>query len=305
MLNFEDITFENKTIIDNYMFKYGENSCQHSFVSMFCGQEKYNDKVCISDGFLFTHREGLDTKNERFYLFPMGDTIDEDKLKFALMKIFDDAHTFGKKVRFETITKNKKEILEKLFPDKFIFFDNRDYYEYIHFCDNLATLEGADMAKKRNALKKYNKDYGDKTKVKIIEKSDFDAMLEFEKEWLKYSVVDNNKELLFHESNMIKIAFEHYNEFEIQGIIVYIDNNIAGFSYGSKLSEEAIDIMVEKGNRNYSNIYRKVSNEFAKLFYGKYKYLNREEDVGDEGLRKSKLSYKPNILLEKYSAMEV
>ena len=74
-----------------YLYRYGENSCQHSFVSMFCMAEKYGDMYAEDNGYLFILRSSKCTSEHRIYLFPMGDMENKKALMDAISKILEDA----------------------------------------------------------------------------------------------------------------------------------------------------------------------------------------------------------------------
>ena len=88
----------------------------------------------------------------------------------------------------------------------------------------------------------------------------------------------------------------------LSGGVIEIDGKICAFSVGEALTDETALIHIEKADTSYSGIYAAINNEFVKNRWSGYKYINREEDMGIENLRKAKLSYHPDILLEKHVA---
>ena len=98
MLNFENISFGLRDLINSYYFKFGESSCQHSFASSFCLYSKYKDMFFEDDGVLYVNRSGLNDDVYRVYLFPMCDRNDVDKVKIAVENIISDAKYYNKKV---------------------------------------------------------------------------------------------------------------------------------------------------------------------------------------------------------------
>ncbi len=305
MMNFEAVTLTHKKMIKPYLYKYGEGSCQHSFAAMFCMANKYGDSLCEKDGWLFIHRAGISSKTERAYLFPMGDNSDEVRLGHAIEAIIEDAHNHGAAVRFETLTAAAKDAVVRLFPGVFSVTALRDYSEYIYTYDKLANLSGHQMASKRQDINTFYRTYGNSVRIEKIKDKHLDEIRSFQKIWLDNRLNGEEDVQLDYENIAIQLGLSNFAELDLSGIVIYIDNVMRGYAYGAPLSQNSYDVMIEKGDRRIADIYRVLNRDLVRLCCGQYRYINREEDVGNEGLRCAKLSYKPDILLEKYLLHEV
>ncbi len=303
MLEFAKITIESKPLIDSYYYKYGERSCQHSFATNFCLNAKYKDIFVEKDGVLYISREGLDDDNYRTYLFPMCDRNDRVKLRKAVEEIIEDARYYNKKVRFFTITKECKDILYELYQDRFIIEGNRDLYEYIFTTERIATLPGRIHQSKRNLINKLYKTYEDKIVIKTIEDADKEEIRKMYMSWIDDHTGDDVS-ILQNEMKEFDLAIDNYEKLNMIGIVIYIEGMLAGFNFGSIISNDTYDGMVQKGNIDYNGIYELLNKETAILIKDKIKYMNFEEDLGIEGLRKAKLIYDPEYMIEKYIATE-
>ncbi len=305
MMNFEAVTLKHKQLINPYLYKYGEGSCQHSFAAMFCLSDKYCDSVCEKDGWLFVHRAGISSKAERAYLFPMGDYSNEGGLRDAIEAILEDAHFHGAAVRFETLTEAAKDTAVRLFPNKFSVTSLRDYSEYIYTYDKLVNLPGPQLRSRRYDIRSFYRNYGGRTRIEIIEEKHLDEIQRFQKMWLETRLNGKEDVQLEHENIAIQLGLSNFFELELIGIVMYIDNVLCGYAYGVPLSANSFDVIIEKGDRRIPDIYRALNRDLVRICCSKYQYINREEDVGVEGLRRAKLSYQPDILLEKYLLCEV
>lgn len=303
MLHFQDITLNLKPIIDKYYYLYGEKSCQHSFASSFCLHSKYSDKFCEQEDVLYVNREGLSDNEYKAYLFPMCNRNDNSLVTDAIDNIIEDAHSEGKKVVFNTITKVSKELLFSLYGKKFIISDCRDCYEYIFETSNIANLRGRAFQSKRNKINKLEKEYDGKIFVDSLTKQDGELLERFYINWLEQHKAMG--EVIFeNEMREFKLAIENFDELKLIGIKIFIGNELAGFNFGSQINDNTYDGMIQKGNIKYDGIYDLLNRESAKMWINRFSYLNFEEDLGIEGLRKAKLLYQPSILLEKYIAKE-
>jgi hypothetical protein len=266
---------------------------------------KYGDSVCEKDGWLFIHRAGISSKTERVYLFPMGEKSDEVGLRGAIEAIFEDAHRHGATVRFETLTSQAKDAVVKLFPDRFSITPLRDYAEYIYTYDKLVNLPGHTLQNKRYDIRAFYRNFGSRTRVEKINEKNFDEIWAFQKMWLAHRLYCEENVQLEHENIAIQLGLSNFAQLELSGIVIYIDNIMCGYAYGAPLSENSYDVIIEKGDRRIADIYRVLNRDLVRLCCKEYQYINRDEDVGVEGLRCAKLSYQPDILLEKYLLREV
>jgi hypothetical protein len=302
MLEFNSVGLEFKNIADSYYNKYGERSCQHSFATSFCLKNKYNDMFVEKDGVLYICREGISDDNERVYLFPMCDKSNKDLIINAINNVLNDAHLRKKKAVFKTITKSSKDILTKFFPDIFMIEDSRDLYEYIYDVKKIATLQGSLFQSKRNIINKFYKTYSEVI-VKEIDKTSVHELKKVYEEWL-YNRQNLNQSLINNEIKEFEIAIDNYDKLGLIGLSVYVDNVIVGFNFGALVSGDTYDGMVQKGNIKYEGIYEILNRETAKMYQNLIRYMNFEEDLGVEGLRKAKLMYHPDYMIEKYIAKE-
>jgi hypothetical protein len=288
-------------MIEKYMFRCGENSCQHSFVSMFCFGAKYGYSVCEEDDCLYICREKLSGEGYRVYLMPMGG----NDTAAAIGRLLDDAHSKDAKVRLETVTENAKNIILKDCPGVFRAEENRDYAEYIYTAEKLAYLPGKEMSSKRKDTNAFWRDFDGRVNIKKMSGATAPETIFYQKNWLNTRLRQEDGVQLEIENEAIMLGLHNFEKLGLSGIMLYVDNVLRGYAYGSKLSDNCYDVIIEKGDREIDNIYRVLNMEIVRRCCGGFTYINREEDLGVPGLRTAKLSYKPDILLKKYVMTEV
>ena len=170
--------------------------------------------------------------------------------------------------------------------------ESRDSFDYLYLRSDLADLSGKKYHAKRNHLSKFFRTY-ENYSVEEITKDNFSDVIAVAKRW-QQGAVDSG------ELSAIRDALMYFQRLGMFGILLYVDGRPVAVSIGSRISDDVCDVNFEKAV-GIDEAYAVINNEFAKRYSG-FTYLNREEDLGIEGLRKSKLSYHPLELIEKSTA---
>ena len=298
MIIFKSVTLADKPLINRYLREFGSSSCQHSLYLLTGLSMKYGDEYAIIDDCLFIHRSKLDTKGMRVYLAPLGNI--EDNFKKYIDILFEDAKSYNAKLEFFTATERFKVLLFENYPNVFESKESRDYDEYIYDTESLGVLSGRPLAPKRNRVRAFYSAYEGQIRIDNITNDNITDVLLFQKEWIKNRLEEEYDEMLERENEAIKFYLTNYDELEFRGIVVYIRGTVVGYAAGVSLNDECMDEVIEKGRKDIVGIYQLLCNEFALLCCKGYKYVNREEDLGIEGLRRAKTSYQPLFMLKKY-----
>ena len=299
-LEFQPVRLEDYDRIYPYTSVYGEGSCQHSPVSMYSQSEKYGDSVCVQDKVLYTLRSHLCNDTYRVYLAPL---CADNLMKDAFARILADAKSYGKKVKFVTLTESAADILVQTFPDRFEYEENRDMAEYIYRAAQMAEFSGKELRKRRAEVHTFWNTFGERASITPIRHEDIPSCLKYEQKWLADNLETHDKDTLLRDARMIEMQMEEYNALHLSGVILRIDGVIRGFCYGTKLGN-TYDVIVEKADRDVPHSFKVLRMESAKQCAADCEFVNMEEDVGLPGLRALKLAYKPEFLLQKLIATE-
>lgn len=186
-----------------------------------------------------------------------------------------------------------KKCLEKTLED-FTLIEDRDSFDYIYKSNKLITLSGSKLRNKRRWLKKFRENY-DYTYEEINSNNLIEAK-EFTINIIKNSNNDTDEIIAMEE------MFDNLFELDIKGCIIRIDGKIVGISTGEELTKDTVVIHCERADTNFEGIYNCINQEFCEKQWSNYEFINREEDLGIEGLRQAKLTYRPDLLLSKYIA---
>lgn len=291
MITFKDITIQDKDTITAYTMNSCRRNCDLSFSNLCSWRFLYNTQFAIVDGFLvFKFWAG----GELAYMMPIG----EGDLKKVLNDLIEDAHRENEPFCMLGVCSCMREELEAIMPGQFTFTADRDYADYIYLRSDLATLKGKKFQSKRNHINKFRNMYPDHEYTPITPDKIQECM-ELEAKWCKANDCDK-QEGTGNERRALTYALEHFEELGLTGGILYVNGEIAAFTFGMPINKETFGVHVEKADTNIEGTYTMINYEFANRIPEQYTYINREEDLGIEGLRKAKLSYQPETILEKY-----
>ena len=297
MLFFRPIQIEDIETITAFTFQGGFLNCDYAFANMCSWRFLYDSEYAILDRFLFIRfYVEIKERKQLAYMFPVGN----GDLKQAITRMEKDAEASGHSFLILGVTAENKKKLDMIFPAKFSFIPERDYYDYIYLREDLVTLKGKKYQSKRNHINRFNKQY-DYVYLPITMEI-INNCKALEQVWFEANKAPDNKEDLFHERCSMNFAMNHFNELGLLGGAIVVNDTIIAFTYGSPINHATFGIHVEKADVRYEGVFSVINQEFVKQIPPQYVYINREEDLGIPGLRKSKLSYHPHLLLEKNSA---
>lgn len=266
---------------------------EYAFTNVFMWQDYVDIKLARFEDFAMIK---ADYKGSHIhYQFPAG----TGDMKTAINAIIADAEGKDRPPAITSIPDEGKELLEKLYPNTFNFTNPRGNNDYIYLSSDLADLPGKKFQKKRNHCSRFERD-NPNWEFKLIEENNIDDISKFTERWLNQAGnVDD--EGIKNEMLAIKRAMENFSALNLKGGYLTVDDEMVAYSYGRPMGEEFI-AHVEKAMYHVNGAYALINREMARTFGKDYKYINREDDVDEEGLRKSKLSYRPQFLVNKWRA---
>ena len=291
IINFKPFATEDKSLYEEYLFSEGVRGCEFSFANLYSWGRQSFAVVC-------DHIVTFSQFDRRtVYTYPIG----KGDKKAVFDAIISDAHARGIPCRISGIVGNEAETLESLYPGKFRFHCDRGSYDYVYDINDLADLPGKKYHGKKNHLNRFKENCKGYLAEPISEKN-VNTVRKFAESWFN-SRISENPESDFHmERAAIERALTHYGELMLEGILITLNGEALAFTIGSRLSSDSFDVHFEKARSDVNGAYTAINYEFARYIREKYpdvKYLNREEDMGLEGLRRAKESYKPHHLIEK------
>lgn len=293
MIPFKEITLADKEVIQAYTFGSCRRNCDLSFANLYSWRFLYHTVYAEWNGFLlFRFYAG----KERVYMMPVG----TGDLKAVLEAMTEEAREAGEPFRMLGVCAGMKGEIEEAMPGRFDFSADRDYFDYLYLRTDLATLKGRKYQPKRNHIHRFKNAYPDYEYKELVPEL-VPECLKLEAEWCRTNNAAEDMALQAERRSMT-VALGHFEELGLRGGVLHVGGEIVAFTFGMPVNGETFDVCVEKANTDIEGAYAVINNEFALRIPEQYTYVNREEDLGLEGLRKAKLSYHPAILLEKYMA---
>ena len=273
------------------LFSDPERGCEYSFANLLLWGRQ---NVAFLHGCVarFSHYYG-----KTVYPYPMG----RGDKKAVLELLMADARERGIPLRLTGMTEQDREELETLYPGRFLLHQDRDSYDYVYGIDDLSDLRGRKYQKKRNHFNRFQANHPD-YRVEPLNCKNLGKVQEMVNDWyLNRRNMDPDGDYLLESLAMTR-AFRMREELELEGLVLLDGEQVLAVTMGSRMGKEIFDIHFEKAREDVDGAYTAINCEFARylrLKYPEVKYLNREDDVGLEGLRKAKLSYNPHHLVEK------
>ena len=181
------------------------------------------------------------------------------------------------------------------------FTEDRDQHEYVYAVKDMTALKGRQYAQKRNRVRAFLDGY--EWDYYPLTKNDFGDVIDFQERWRVHredTMTHEEAESLDNEDKAIRNALDKWDEFKFSGGILKVDGKIIAYTIAQELDPENIDVMFEKAFGEYAGSYQAINYMFLKNQGANYEWANREEDMGEPGLREAKLSYNPALMLRKY-----
>lgn len=288
---------EDEDWINSCIAVSGTMASDASFANIYLLRNKYSTKISRYKDFIIRKYSGKGARCG--YTFPLG----KGDVAKALAEIEKDAKECGERLQFAFVTEEQKEVLENAMPARFCYSSDAGDSDYIYLRSELASLSGKAFHKKKNHFSKFVRTYPDYKYYEIGACNIYDAQ-KVADAWYYEHLQDEDASQLA-EYKAIKEALENFEELGLIGGIIYVNDSPCAMTIASKINENTVDVHFEKAVGEYAlnGGYAAINKLFSEKLDG-VTWLNREEDIGIEGLRKAKLSYRPQIMLKKYSAVE-
>ena len=279
-------------LISDYFHKYPTRSCDRTFANVYLWAKFYQVEFTQYKNTLLFR----DNSAGYGYAFPAG--ADEDVRK-VIPDLIRDAQEAGKPFCLYGITREHFEQIEQWFPGQFTCEYNRDEADYVYETEKLATLSGKKLHSKRNHINKFKQVYEGRWEYEKLTEDQVEECFQMAMRWCNENECEEDDEKN-QEMCVTMNSLRLLKELHLIGGVLKIDGEIVAFTIGEAVNDDTFVVHIEKAFAEVDGAYTMINQQFVEHeLLGKYQYVNREDDVGMEGLRKAKMSYHPVFMIEK------
>ncbi len=288
-LEFRELLPEDAAWAAPLMTACGRMGCEYSYTTAYMWSRHYNVRIARAGDAVLLRSDSGATPS---FLMPIGVPL-KDGIEFLRAYTAEQ----GVPLRLHGIDEETRERLCALYPDRVRFGTNDGDYDYIYRTEDLANLIGNAYHSKKNHINAFSRKHD--WQYEPLDDRNVEEVEALSLEWCreKGSCQDDS---LASERCAIRRLLKYREQLSVIGGLIRVDGKAVAFTLGSPINESVFDVHVEKALSAYAGAYAVINREFAKTLT-KYPYLNRENDMGIEGLRRAKVSYRPAILLKKYT----
>lgn len=296
IIDFHDLTKQDKPLLDRYFrSRYYENS-HFNFTYLFMWRIPYHVRWCEENGVLYMTCEWEGT------LMAMQPFGPEEKMQEATDRFLAYFQEIGRPLLFVVLESGYAEFLEQYKGASFDIREDRDNFDYVYLAEKLISLSGRKLHSKKNHLNAFRKMYPQAEYLAITEEIIPACRVELES-WYQMRLTDEPDDpFIDWERRAILEVFDDYEYFGLRGGAIRLDGRIIAFTFGEQLNTDSVVVHVEKADPNIRGAYPAINQGYVANNWSAMTYINREEDMGHEGLRKAKESYKPEKMIRKFNA---
>lgn len=270
----------------------GSMACEYSFTTIFMWRRYYHNQIARFGAHLFVKTQ----EEKHAYLFPVGGDLREG---IALLRAF--AHDRGHPLCLFGEDERMVQQLEEWYPGVFTCEPSRGDFDYIYRSSDLIELPGKKYHGKRNHIAAFTRKFP--WTYEAIDAQNTADVLAMAEEWCRQKGNCRDKGLR-SEQCAIREALSLRRDLSLRGGLIRVEGRVVAFTFGSPINDQVFDVHVEKALPDFPGAYAVINREFAAHELADYPYINRENDLDIEGLRRAKESYYPAILLAKYVCTE-
>ncbi len=279
-----------KSLIDRYFAIDQSRSCERSFANVYLWNRFYHAEYAVVEDTLVFRTEAQKPK----FSYPAGE---QEQVKKALAVLQQYCEEKRYEFKLYGVTEEQFANLEEWYPGRFQIKYNEDIADYVYDREKLATLGGKKLHSKRNHINRFKSEHDNWT-YETINDSNLEECFQMGLQWRNENGCEDDEEKVA-EICVTLNSLRLFKELGLTGGLLRLDGEVIAFTIGEKLCDDTFVVHIEKAFADIQGAYPMINQQFIIHETEGYQYINREEDTGDEGLRKAKHSYRPVFMVQK------
>jgi uncharacterized protein len=295
MMDLSEITIRDKELFDNHLRNGKHVVSELTFTNFFIWRNYYKFRYTVYKEVLWVI--SVPENGEPFVFMPLGG-VPYERFAEAIEQLKNYFNKNGWMLKFKRVSEDYLPYFKKLASSETDIIHDRDNSDYLYISENLINLKGKKYDGKRNHISKFKKNY--EFEYVSLEESLIQESIDFMYMWFSQRDIKEDESAYF-EKLAITELLENYSKLDCKGALIRVDGICEAFTIGEMLNDETAVIHIEKANSKVNGLYTFINQQFCEHEWKNVKYINREQDLGIDGLRKAKLSYNPVALISKYT----
>ncbi|MFP4225133.1 MAG: DUF2156 domain-containing protein [Desulfobacterales bacterium] len=286
-LSFEPLDRSHQRAYQAYLAKCPEVASDYGFINLFAWADAYGLEIAWTGDLAFIRQQ----RPEAVLWSPVGDWHGVDWAAWQA-DYADDFKTFIR------VPGTLADIWQQSFGDRMVLAGDRDLWDYLYDARELRELKGNKFHKKKNLVNQFKK----KNTYTYVEMTGelADQAMALQHDWCSWRACDSLRQLEDENRAIMKTLGSWDSLAGIMGACIFVDDLIVAYTIGEMLSPDTLAVHFEKGCPDYKGSYQAINQLFLAHQPDTVRWVNREADLGDEGLKQAKLSYQPVDFLKKY-----
>jgi hypothetical protein len=289
---FKPIQLEDRDSIQGIIDKYQPETSEWTFNNLFIWREHYGFEWSTYGDSLVILSKAED--QDAFFLQPIGPPSRLETVRKLLVWLREEGGLGD-----AGIERADQRLISELqgTPDLLIQ-PTRDHFDYVYRTEDLIRLSGNKYHSKKNHINKFMRRYS--FNYEALEEKHLEACSELAESWCQWRRCEEDMNLL-DEWEAVEQALKNFHALKLEGGVISIDGKVEAFALGERLNLQTTVVHAEKANPEIPELYAAINQQCCEKTWPQATWVNREQDLGEPGLRKAKLSYHPHRLIEKFS----
>ena len=286
-MDFEPIHLEKQAKYLKALEQCSQKSSDYSFSNLFGWADEYGLTWAWDENLIWIRQSKPQTR----LWAPIGpwETIDWGD-------VFKRRFTSG--TRFMRIPETLSRLWHKNLGDRIVIEEDRDHWDYLYDINEMVELKGNRFHNKKNLLKQFIKKYD--YRFETFSPAMIEPAMAMQADWCNWRDCESSDVLSAENRSVFKVLM-HWNDLVgLTGGVIIVEDIIVAYTLAEKMSDESVVVHYEKGCPDYKGVYQAINQMFLESLPENFKIVNREQDLGEEGLRQAKMSYNPSGFLKKY-----